>query len=304
MQPTIVSAADENYAAHFAALLHSAWTHHRDAKLYLLDCGLDPVTALMLRNYASQHGIRLTILKVDTDSFDGLPTTRDWSPAIYARLLIPDLLPDAERALYIDADCIVVGNLSAAWRLDMGDAAVVGIRDRGAHNERVFRLPTESYINSGVLLMNLPIWRQQRLGAAVLSFLCDIKPTFPDQTAINAIIDRKMFLTEGWNFLVGDKERPIGQWDTPRIIHFTGPMKPWLYRDAPFGELYVYHRNQTPFPILSPRTVSRSFLRRLVNLGLGRPKYWRRMILMRRCRAFVDRYFSRGNNVTFLRDWP
>jgi hypothetical protein len=37
----IVSAADERFAAHFTALLHSAWARHPEAEFYLLDCGLE-----------------------------------------------------------------------------------------------------------------------------------------------------------------------------------------------------------------------------------------------------------------------
>src|SRR5215510_5542238 len=110
---TIVSAADERFAAHFAAMLHSAWTHHPTAEFYFLDCGLEPRTLSDLRGFAATRGIGLTVIKIDVTAFRDLPTNRALSLAAYARLLIPDLFPSSiERVLYLDADCIVVADLT------------------------------------------------------------------------------------------------------------------------------------------------------------------------------------------------
>src|SRR5436309_2327936 len=112
----IVSAADERFAAHFAAMLHSAWTRHPTAEFYLLDCGIGPRTLADLRGFATTLGIHLNIISIDAAVFCDLPTTNALSVAAYARLLIPDLFPSSvERVLYIDADCIIVGDLTALW---------------------------------------------------------------------------------------------------------------------------------------------------------------------------------------------
>ena len=73
---------------------------------------------------------------MDITLLHGLPTAKYWSVetsvATYARLLIPDLLPKTiERTLYLDADCIVVSDLTALWQMDMGQAAIAGIADVG-----------------------------------------------------------------------------------------------------------------------------------------------------------------------------
>jgi len=52
---TIVSAADEGFAAHFAAMLHSAWTHHPTAEFYFLDCGIEPQTLADLRKFVTNR---------------------------------------------------------------------------------------------------------------------------------------------------------------------------------------------------------------------------------------------------------
>src|SRR5262245_24892855 len=62
---SIVSAADERFAAHFATMLHSAWSHHPTANFHLLDCGIAPETVINLETFAAAAGIRLNVIKVD-----------------------------------------------------------------------------------------------------------------------------------------------------------------------------------------------------------------------------------------------
>jgi lipopolysaccharide biosynthesis glycosyltransferase len=306
----IVSAADQRFAPHFAALLHSIWMHHPDARVYLLDCGINPAMLSSLIDWATRRGTRLQVLKVEDARLADLPTTRDWSAAIYARLLIPELLPpDAERALYLDADCIVMDSLAPLWQTDLGDAAIAGVRDLGDPEEGLTGAAARDYVNSGVLLMNLSVWRRDRLAAQMLDMIAANDLASPDQTAINLVCQgRKLFLPNGWNLMLGHSPLRL-QGDALRILHWTAFLKPWRYRDALFGAVYLYHRSQTPFPMTPPARVHRSRLRRLLNLLAGRPKYWRRVILAWRCQLLVDDYLARvqphrspARDLTFLRD--
>jgi lipopolysaccharide biosynthesis glycosyltransferase len=212
----------------------------------------------------------------------------------YARLLIPDLLSGTvERALYIDADCMVVGDLTPLWQMDMGEAAIAGVSDTGARTEHEgIKVDEHEYVNAGVLLMNLTAWRRHQLAAAAFAFIRQYQPRWLDQTGINAACARKVIrIATEWNLRLHEIHRPE-QWLTPRIVHITGHIKPWLYRDALFGSIYLYHRNQTPFRIKPPSADYRSRLRRALNLALGRRKYWDRLNLTRRSDAFTSAYFE------------
>jgi lipopolysaccharide biosynthesis glycosyltransferase len=286
---TIVSAADEGFAAHFAAMLHSAWTHHPTAEFYLLDCGIEPQTLGALREFANNRSIRLNIVIIDATMFRDLPTTKAFSAAVYARLLIPDLFPNSiERVLYLDADCIVVDDLLPLWNFDMGKAAIAAAPDfDGATVEG------EIDINSGVMLMNLAVWRHEELAATAMTFAKKHNPRLPDQAGINvACIGKIVHLPEKWNFQL-NKPRGPGQWIEPSIIHYAGPKKPWIYSDVPFASIYLHHRNQTPFVIEPPRTPFRSQWRKTLNLLIGRRKYWDQLIISRLSQAFATAYFSR-----------
>jgi lipopolysaccharide biosynthesis glycosyltransferase len=287
----IVSAADECFAAHFAAMLHSAWTHHPTADFHLLDCGIKPETIADLKGFATIRGIRLTVIKIDIAVLRDLPTTKLLSVAAYARLLIPDLFLDSvERVLYLDADCIVVGDLTALWQFDMGNAAIAAVPDQMEHG---LDLDEQCDVNSGVMLMNLAIWRRERLASVALAFARDHLPSLCDQPSINVACAGKIaYLPEQWNFLLNKPDR-LERWSEPSIIHCAGPKKPWVYSDVPFAPIYLYHRNQTPFAIEPPRTPFRSSLRKTLNLLIGRRKYWDQLIIARRSQAFATAYFDR-----------
>lgn len=294
----IVSAVDECYVPHFATMLHSAWTHNPRAQFYLLDCGIKPATLRKLAMFVESHGINLRFLTVDTAQFDGLPT-HDWTRAIYARLLLPTLLPDSiERVIYLDADTLVLDRLADLWNTPLGSNAIAGMPDSGGlpmeERRGGYRFTFNPYVNSGVLLFNLPIWRHDYLHKMAISFVRQHPNlALPDQTAINAVCDgRIVSLGVEWDFMPADNKRGM-KWITPRIVHWTGAMKPWVYKDAPFGALYRYHRHQTPFPLtVPPSKVYRSKLRSFVNLLIGRPKYWYRFVMQRRSEAFIDRYLT------------
>jgi lipopolysaccharide biosynthesis glycosyltransferase len=288
----IVSAADERFVPHFATLLHSIWAHQKNAQVHLLDCGIAPATRATLANFANRLGIALAIIHVDITLFTDLPTTKRWSAAVYARLLIPDLFPSAERVLYLDADCVVVRDLTDLWNTDLGEAAIGGVYDHGIVIARRRGIKLSSYVNSGVLLMNLSVWRRERLSAAALTFCRDnLTAGFTDQTAINtACAGRILYVHERWNFQLG-AIHSLDHWG-PRIIHCTDPAKPWLHRDAFLGELYRCHRRQTPFPLAEPRAIYRSNARVLLEMLGGRRKYWYRFLIRRRARAFVETYLT------------
>jgi lipopolysaccharide biosynthesis glycosyltransferase len=292
----IVSSADESFAVHFAAMLHSAWTHNPATEFYLLDCGIEPQTLTDLRAFATSKGIKLNFINIDVTLFRDLPMTKALSVATYARLLIPDLFPSSiERVLYLDADCIVVGDLTALWRSDLGDAAIAAVSDPGgARMEREVGIDfdEESYVNAGVMLMNLSVWRRDKLAATAFAFAKKYNTRMLDQPSINAACAGKIAsLSEEWNFQLNKPRRPK-QWIEPSVIHYSGQMKPWLHRDVPFADIYLYHRNQTPFPIEPPRAVHRSRPRRVLNLLAGRRKYWDRFIIMRRSQAFAIVYLA------------
>lgn len=280
-------------------MLHSAWLHNRQAEFYLLDCGIAPATLAALSAFAAKLKAPLNVTKIDTTPFRDLPTTPAWSVAVYVRLLLASVLPGKhERAIYLDSDCIVTGDLSRLWATDISSHFVAGVKDDSAWaNERTYsgldNLAT--YINAGVMLVNLRAWRETEFAEAVIAYVRRHDLRYGEQTAINAVAaGRIKIISDEWNFMLHKCDTEGYSPTTPSIIHCTGLRKPWLHRDAMFVPIYLYHRNATPFPMNGPTTLYPSRLHFIISLLLLRRKYWRRLLVSHRYnRSFTSPYLHR-----------
>ncbi|MCL2881116.1 MAG: hypothetical protein FWF29_12805 [Treponema sp.] len=87
------------------------------------------------------------------------------------RLLIPEVLP-LEKVIYLDCDIVIDMDIRELWEIPLDDFSIAGVRD--VVNESGLRLGTsnayrwkligcdpKTYINSGVMLMNLTRIRQK-----------------------------------------------------------------------------------------------------------------------------------------------
>jgi lipopolysaccharide biosynthesis glycosyltransferase len=173
---------------------------------------------------------------------------------MYLRLLIPHLLPDwFGRVLYIDGDVLVVGDLSSLCSLEMGGAPVMAVENfseptLGTAMPQLLHLigasPDAPYFNSGVLLIDLPRWREERVSERTLEFLRAHKDqvVYPDQDALNAVLAgrwRKLDPVYNVQLLTlshfGHREhaprerrrRQSALLSGAKILHYIGRRKPW-----------------------------------------------------------------------------
>ena len=69
--------------------------------------------------------------KVSPKDLEGAHYTAGLSPAALFRLLVPELLPQAERVIYLDADTVVTSSLRPLWELDLDGHHAAAVRDGG-----------------------------------------------------------------------------------------------------------------------------------------------------------------------------
>ena len=156
-------------------------------------------------------------------------------------------------------------------RYGIENYAVAGIRDRINDYIRVYnRLHypmTDGYINSGVMLINLRKWRDDNFfnKARMMAKKNPRVLMNHDQDLINMIYHGQIKMlsfkynlleyylyTEDWLYM--DRkyyQEIIEACNTPAIIHFCMPQKPWHYECInPYKELYYKYRAMTPWPEL------------------------------------------------------
>lgn len=115
-----------------------------------------------------------------------------YTEAASYRLLLPDLLPEYDKVIYIDCDVIVRNDLSKLYRiinLDNNYLAAVFEAPMDFQIERFKALgcnPME-YINSGFLIMNLELMRRDKMVEKFLKASKADYLEFPDQDVLNQL---------------------------------------------------------------------------------------------------------------------
>ena len=159
-----------------------------DISIYILDGGLgdnDKRKILDLKNAANCN---IKFINVDSQIFRDLPVNKSDHLAIqtYYRLLIPDLIPEVDKVLYLDCDVEVRTSLDELYNTDLSDSVIAAVRDVGFEINHK-RLDTDKYFNSGVMLLDLAALRKTNFTGSVFTFIENNreKLKYYDQDVIN-----------------------------------------------------------------------------------------------------------------------
>lgn len=269
----VACAADGAYVPHCAAMLHSL-LDHCDALHLSVHClhgpDLDKQSIDGLARMVENGGGDIMLHEIPDEAVAGLPVLGDFTPAIWYRVLAPELLTDLDRVLYLDADIIAVDSVAPLWQTDLQGALVAAVTNVPepwhADRPRQLGLPeTQEYFNSGVLLMDLAAMRSEASTAALLDYARKAGDDliWPDQDAYNVVLGgRRLALHPRWNCMnsIMEFEASVAVFGRPAVAearanpalrHFEGPgpNKPWHYMcERALREHYLAHRRQTPWP--------------------------------------------------------
>lgn len=251
MNPVVVYAADENYVPYAALSMESAMKHCSSQIDFILlatgDVGVDAVAKLneLFERYSAYGTLRIINMGDSFKEYDRLVSHITYAACF--RLLLPDLLPDVDRCLYLDCDTLVCEDLDELLALSLDGFYFAGVPARGyylkeeMHRERLGLVAKEFvYCNSGVLLMNLEKMRADGISDQLIDAL-DNGWACADQDVLNAVCegaikelplkynamvlyfdDRYAALRELVNVREFEEaaERPV-------IVHYACDTKPW-----------------------------------------------------------------------------
>jgi lipopolysaccharide biosynthesis glycosyltransferase len=205
-------------------------------RFHVLDGGLADESFDRLERHV--RGLRPNVSvvrhRIDTGLFDRFPA---WSRnrMTYARLLLPELLPDADHVIYTDTDVLWLAAVDDLWaKADDRTPAwtvrdgVAETRDRenawfDAHG---LACPGDDYFCAGVMLFNLRRFREDQITEQAFAFV-ERHPglLFADQTAMNHLLYRQVgLLPEPWQTLTLNlKPEALG---APVVLHYANEI-PW-----------------------------------------------------------------------------
>lgn len=197
----------------------------------------------IFQRYSELPNCQLYVHRVDLEFLTNFNHKRFTSYA-FLRFFLGDLLPDVERALYLDADVLVKGDLSELFALDL-QGKMMGMVEEyfqfGPNYLSEQDIPYQYYYNSGVILFDLKRWREKDAQTDYWNFVKDHydRLYFPDQDAANALFQEEILpLPWEYNIMVqnimyyplyrsSEREKLYGALFEPKIVHFcTTP--PWI----------------------------------------------------------------------------
>lgn len=263
----IFFASNLSYAQHLAVALRSLLVNNPKlpTNVHILNSDLDPQTFAKLKTLTTGYDCILINTHINAAKFEHLALPlKHITKDTYYRLLIPQFT-DSDRALYLDADVVVNGDLSPLISLDLKDFYLAAVEDPFFNRHRELELSsTSKYFNSGVMLLNLKKWRKKILSERIIEYAEKNGDNlqFADQCATNAVVNGNWLpLPPRFNqqsFFFNEKyleqlecfptEELREALTKPLIIHFTTSSKPWhILNNHPFRGLYWQHLRQTPF---------------------------------------------------------
>lgn len=177
---------------------------------------------------------------------------------------IANVLEDVDKVLYLDGDIVVKGDLSELFDIYLGEAYVAGVRDCGVatyarDRHQNLELNFDNYINSGVMLLNLKKMREDNLREELYRIKFSLSDkTKMDQNVFNIVFAKNeegikllplryncTFINDYLENLYGKVDLDIlndvhcssySSWEQVLedavILHYSAPLKPWLYSDT------------------------------------------------------------------------
>lgn len=264
----VVLAADDGYALPLSVALRSLIDQRANRNMiraHVIDGGLSTASKAKIRASVPELQ-QLDFVRPKTNALYKLPLPRHsrvqhLNHSMYLRLLIPSLLPETERrVLYLDADVLVRNDLDAIWESDMEGCPVAAVQDGyipsvsapmglAAFAELGLSASTK-YFNSGLLLLDLELWRTEDLSRRAIEYMTTTDSLLnADQEALNvAVGGRWKELHKTWNVLVGQAEPGRLPWyPEAKLFHFVGPDKPWQkdYPHQHYKDIYCASMQRT-----------------------------------------------------------
>ncbi len=281
----IVFSSDDNYAPFLGiAIISLLESNNRNEEkrykepivFYILDMNISKRNKTLIDKIVHQHNCQINYL--DTieihDYLENKVKLAVRSLATYYRLFLPTLLPqNINKVIYMDCDSIINSSLKELWEEDVEGYDIAGVLDVISVDKKmsVGLNPTDSYVNAGMLLINLKQWRSVNMEQQMMNFINmhDGKVIYHDQGTINGVCLKKKVIHPKFNAMTpifvlnrrqildyhslddyySDIELKEAK-SNPIFCHLTPYFtdRPWVKGNHhPLTKLYNSYQKQTPW---------------------------------------------------------
>lgn len=279
----VVIAANDYYAPYISTLLlsiseHSSKENNYDILVLSHDIQDEHKKNLLdMLKARKNFSLRFADPGSLLDGYD-LHTRGHFSVETYYRLVLPEMFLSYDKILYIDVDMIILADLAELYYVDVEGCLLAATHDpdtaglyNGFQSDKKAYMDKElalddayQYFQAGTLVMNLKEFRKTFTVKKILDVAASKEWQLLDQDILNKICEHRVkILDMSWNVMydyagVRIKEiiRLAPEWlyleymearKHPKIIHYAGPEKPWLFPEGDFAGIYWDYAKRTPY---------------------------------------------------------
>ena len=248
---------NNDYAPYAAAAIHSLTQKcdkNRYYRVIILHDGLTLVSRIRLRSLVTKN-VALQFKKITNSIY--LRAVIKYcarekgagdffsSAVYYYRFFIPRLFPMYEKAVYIDSDTILRGDIGELFDLELDEDEVIAampdpkvsvIPEFRKYVDNAVGVPHDEYVNDGVMLMDLKKMRKMHYLSTMVELIEKYNADLvaPDQDYANVILKGKIrHLGPEWN-AEPREDLPMNT----KLVHFNLFNKPWHYTDVPCEKMF------------------------------------------------------------------
>lgn len=279
----IVFSANAKYAPYISVTITSIIKNSSKDffyDFYVLYTELSTNTILRLEDNKGEN-YHTKCINVQELCTDGMYISAYFSKEMYYRIMIPQILPQYDKVIYLDCDVLVLKDISELYSTDISNYLLGGVRNLMHEKMKKYitfslDIKPEEYINSGVLLINSKKCREENFTEKSFDMLKKRQDfRYPDQDLINMMAkDKIYYLNSKWNFtwhyrhlqestntLLHLEEEDMQEFleceKDPYILHYTGEIKPWSNVNKFLSDYFWIYAKDSNFYNL--------FLNRLIN---------------------------------------
>ena len=293
----LVLSANEYYVPYMGTLLESIKENASPSRTYdviVLHRDITSRSQEVLRRVLSPSNFSLRF-------FDTTRIMRDYESKLflrghfrietYFRLLMQDILPGYDKALYLDSDMVVNHDIAELFDVDVDGYLLAAVQDAdtaGLYNgfepqkkdyiDNVMKMKDPySYFQAGTILFNLAEFRRRYTVDEMFEYATSYEWELLDQDVLNHFAEGSVkYLDMRWNVMmdwaniridqiIGRAPRPLylrymESRKDPYIVHYAGPDKPWDNYESDFADFFWGYAQRTPF---LPTILERSLTRKL-----------------------------------------
>ncbi len=261
----IVLATDHNYAKYAAVTIQSIYENRTQAENVLYKVFIFHDEEILPSDLELFEGMSKDNLSVECVNVGNLISKEmlysraHYSNQMFYRWLIPEVLYQYDKVIYLDCDLVVTGDIKELLEIELVENEIIaGVRDT-IEKDRIkyyirkeLKVEPEGYINSGVLLIDTKKFFHQDIKEKCLKLLRNHSVLMcPDQDALNIVLKNNIkLLSEKWNLQWGNidlfdenLDKKIGS-----VIHYTTEVKPWKPKGAnlPLAEYFWKYAQNSP----------------------------------------------------------